>query len=214
MSDDFLSIKFGYKGRVYDNPQDGVQALIKDLQASFTTMPQNLKPVLFDYLTQVAQALAKRHGGSSTGPDRLAKRSGEGVKSILKSVKVTGTTWANLRGSIGGLQRLAIHEFGGTIRAKGKLLTIPLPAALGKRGVPPPFARQWKNTFVAETKAGHLLIFQRRAGGIVPLYILVDQITIPARLGMRKELQRQIPYFLDRAVNTVVAEFEQQLGAK
>ncbi len=212
MADELIHLSFGYKGRYYDNISEGIDAFVADLKRTWEAQPQQVAPVLREYLSQVASVLVARNSGSATTPTSLAKRSGASVASIMKSVKVKGTTWNNLEGSIGGKETLVIHEYGGTIRAKGKMLTIPLPAALGPRGIPPPFTRQWKNTFVARSRKGNLIIFQRRGAGIVPLYVLKDEVKIPARLGMRAELRKQIPYFLSRAVDHVVGDVMQQLG--
>jgi hypothetical protein len=212
MAEDFIKLSFGRKGRVYDNVADGIDAFVEELKTTWEAQPQQIAPVLLDYLTQVAKVLVERNSGGSTTATALALRTGASVNSITRSVKVKGTTWATLSGAIGGLAQLAIHEYGGTIKAKGKMLTIPLPAALSGKGTAPPFARQWKNTFVARTRRGNLLIFQRRGATVVPLYVLKDQVKIPARLGMRRELNAQIPYFLQRAVDRIVTDVAKQLG--
>jgi hypothetical protein len=65
-------------------------------------------------------------------------------------------------------------------------------------------ARDWPNTFVAKTKAGNLVIFQKRGATIVPLYVLKTQVTIPPRLNMRTSLDAGLPYFVDRAMDAIV----------
>ncbi len=213
MANELIQLSFGYKGRTYDDIGAGLDAFVEDLKKTWADQPKQIGPVLLDYLSQVAKVLVARNGGPATTPTALAKRSGASVLSITKSVKVRGTTWDNLEGSIGGRSTLVIHEYGGTIKSKGKMLTIPLPAALGPRGIPPPFTRQWKNTFVARSRKGNLIIFQRRGSRIVPLYVLKDEVKIPARLGMREEMRKQIPYFLSRAADRIVADVTQQLRA-
>lgn len=213
MSEIELQLKFG-KGSFKD-AQEGINDAINLIRATWEGEVRQVSQALKDYLTVVAAELAKQHGGSwpgGTTANSLSMRTGASVNSITRSVKVTGTTWENLSGQIGGRATLAIHESGGTIRARGKMLTIPLPAALSSRGTSPPFARQWKNTFVARTKKGNLLIFQKRGGDIVPLYVLKTSVRIPARLGMQKKLTEKIPYFLSRAADLVVRDFVQQIG--
>lgn len=215
MADDDFNLSLRYGSRNFDEAAAGIDAFIRDLRQGWSGSARQAGAALREYLMHVAQILAERHGTpwpAGTTDSSLSLRTGQSVQSILRSVKVTGTTWERLSGSIGGRSTLYIHEYGGTIRAKGKLLTIPLPAALSLRGTSPPFARQWKNTFVAETKKGNLLIFQRRPTGIVPLYVLVEQVRVRPRLGMRAELERQIPYFLSRAADMVVRDVVQQLG--
>ena len=71
-------------------------------------------------------------------------------------------------------------------------MTIPLDAALNANGTPKKKrARDWKDTFVAKSKRGNLIIFQKRGRRIVPLYVLKKRVRIPARLGLRKELRKQ-----------------------
>ena len=55
------------------------------------------------------------------------------------------------------------------------------PAALDSTGQPLQSSpRDWPNTFVAQSKAGNLLIFQRRGTSIVPLYVLKTSVYHPA----------------------------------
>ena len=85
------------------------------------------------------------------------------VQSIIESVEVNGRTFDKITGQIGGSMIAAVQEFGATITPKtAKYLTVPLPAALEIKGVPrKKSAREWDNTFVAQSKAGNLIIFQR-----------------------------------------------------
>lgn len=214
MADEGISLQFG--GRSYPDPKSGMDAIVATIRNTWNAEAGTVAKALFAYLTEVADILAQRNSGSwpgGTTSSSIASRSGESVASILKSVNVEGTTWDRLQGSIGGRSTLWIHEYGGTI-SSSKLLTIPLPAALSSRGVPlKSSAADWSNTFVARSKAGNLIIFQRQGlGVIVPLYVLKDSVHIPARLGMRQELQNQVPYFLSQASDMVVRDFLQQLG--
>jgi hypothetical protein len=135
-------------------------------------------------------------------------RSGAMINSIINSVTVSGTTFATVEGSVGGSAIAGVHEFGATIKPKSaKYLTVPLPAALDGKGVPKKqSAREWDNTFVAQSKAGNLIIFRRRGSQVVPLYVLKSSVTIPPRLGMRKTLDAGVPYFVERAMDSLVRE--------
>ena len=211
---DGILIKFGYKDA--GTPAAEMIRVTSALREGWDAQVGTVKGVLREYLESVAEELARKHGTQwpgGTSDNTLSKRSGRGVTSIIKSVKVKGTTWETLSGSVGGRKYLGIHEYGGTIKPKRvRFLTIPLPDALGPRGTSPPFARQWKNTFVKKTRRGHLLVYQTRGKGqVVPLYILVDKVRIPPRLGLRDEMQKQLPYFLDRAADRVVADFDKRI---
>ena len=78
-----------------------------------------------------------------------------------------------------------LQEYGGDIVPKAaKKLAIPLPAALTAAGVARGSPRSFPDTFIQKSKAGNLLIFQKKGDGIVPLFALKDRVTIPPRLGM------------------------------
>lgn len=210
-----LGFKFSFAGQIFDDAAIGLETAAGEILRTWTGAARPVAGAMRDYLDHVARILVDRNstpypGGTTT--TSLSTRTGAGVRSIIRSVQVKGTTWETLSGTIGGSRRLSIHETGGTIRAKRGMLTIPLPAALNSRGVAPPFARQWQNTFVARSKKGNLLIFQRRGVEIVPLYVLKPSVYIPARLGMEKELNEQFPYFQAKAADMVVRDFNQQLG--
>ena len=207
-----IFLKFG--GKTFSSPEAGLAYAASSIKESWGGQVHTVKQVLREYLDSVARELANKHGGAwpgGTSSDSLSSRTGSLAKSIIRSVNVKGTTWETLTGIIGGNRYLAIHEYGGTIKSKGKLMTIPLPAALSSRGTSPPFARQWKNTFVTRSRAGNLIIFQRRGAGVVPLYVLKSEVYIPPRLGMREEMEDQLPYFAARAADQVVRDFVKKL---
>lgn len=140
-----------------------------------------------------------------TGRPGLAKRTGE--LSCSFDMELTGSTIKDLVLRVFSRSKYAkIHEYGGTIKpVNSQWLTIPLEAAKTRAGVARGGARDYKNTFFATSKAGNLILFQRlgkSAGGrqkrrtfvrngvreksdIEPLFLLVKEVTIPARLGMR-----------------------------
>lgn len=214
MTVDGISLKFG--GKTFSDPVAGIEYAIQSIQEAWDDSARVVGAVLRDYLTSVASELASKHGTAwpgGTTSTTLSKRTGRAVESIVRSVTVKGTTWETLSAKIGGINYLAIHEYGGTIKSTGKLMTIPLPAALSNRGTSPVFARQWKDTFVARSKKGNLIIFQRRGRDVVPLYVLKNQVYIPPRLGMRAELEEQMPYFMSRAADRIAEEFTRQVEA-
>jgi phage gpG-like protein len=85
-----------------------------------------------------------------------------------------------------------IHETGGIIRpTRAKMLTIPLSVAKTPAGVSRFTARevrdgltQYSGSFIRRSKAGNLIIFGTRGDKVVPLFILKDQVTVPARRYM------------------------------
>lgn len=87
----------------------------------------------------------------------------------------------------------AIHEFGGTIRArKSKYLTIPLPPMLTATGVLRQSARSVPDTFVFKSKRGNLFIARTDANGKLELlFLLRTEVYIPARMGLRAMLAKE-----------------------
>ena len=97
-----------------------------------------------------------------------------------------------------------LQEFGGTVRpVRAKKLTIPTEFAKTPAGVPRFTARGAQSeydTFIATSKAGNLLIFGRPHGGgdTVPLFVLVDQATVPAAHYLGSTVEEMRPLVIDR----------------
>ena len=147
------------------------------------------------HLDRVTDKLAERHSRApgATGRGALAKITGGGIKRLQEAqVEQRG---GEMVGVIPLTQAMAVHEFGDTIKAKGKgYLTVPLPAAFNGDGtLKKPSALLWKKARVIKSRKGNLLIAVRNGRGWTPLYALKEQVKIPARLGLRKELKKDRP---------------------
>jgi hypothetical protein len=199
-----------FRGQKWESVARGLQAFSEDLGKSFDKAGEVLNAEVRGYLENVAKAIRKRNGfpwPMGTSANTLSARSGALIQSIEDSIGVTGTTPSTVQGTIGSkLPYARIQEYGGTIVPKnGKYLAIPLDAALNQQGIPlRPGPRFWTNTFVAKSKAGNLLIFQKRGAGIIPLYVLKTSVTLPARLGLGATVRSQIPFFQERAINQML----------
>lgn len=174
---------------------------------------------LMEALNKVTDEMVRQHGrpwtagkGARSGRRNLLLRSGEGLRGIVESVKVRGARRVgDIQGEIGAPFPISVHEEGARIRAKqARYLTIPLPAALTSSGTPlRRRARDWEDTFVARSRRGNLLIFQRRVDGIVPLYVLKTQVTLPPRLKLGQTLDRVgLRYFERRAFEAISRELD------
>ena len=204
---------FDFRGQTFTDAGKGLKVFSDLLKQDWEGSAQVLSRELKAFLTEVVEAIAGRNSGGwpgGTTDSSLSKRSGALDTAILDSVKDEGSTFASIRGQIGapGVPYARIQELGGTIKPKNaKYLCIPLQAALDGSGLPLKSSpRDWPNTFVTKSKAGNLIIFQKRGTSIVPLYVLKDSVTIPARLGMRKSLDAGLPYFVGRALDAMVKE--------
>ncbi len=211
-----LEIGVRLNSKRFKSAEKGIRALANKFSIGVNRLTPTLKKELKDYLDAVALALVKRHGTpypGGTSATTLSRRSGKGIRSIKRSIKVKGRTISTVTGTIGARKELAIHERGGRISAKNvKYLTIPLDAALRPNGTPKRrSSRQWDRTFVQRSKNGHLLIFQRRGRSIIPLYLLRRSVEIPPRLGMEDTLRKTRPTFVESAVSAMLAELQKQI---
>jgi len=165
-------------------------------------------------LDKVYESLERKHGrpwplggapfGTDSSRQRLGRRSGRGLRSIKESINVSGDT-NQAQGSI-STGKLTVHETGAVITAKrAKYLALPMIQALDSRGLPRKAGpRAWRNTYVARSKKGNLIIFQKRTGGkVVPLYLLKKKVKMPARLKMGETFESMVPYFTAKAMRQI-----------
>jgi len=164
---------------------------------------------------------------SPTGPrpmDRLQTRSGQLKKSVI-NIPAYQIDEDTIKGGIGIGKVYGHVQFGKrgektTITAKGKMLTIPLPAAMDSHGVAKgPAGPKGKynpifgETFVLpgkSTKSGHPIICgklryvkEQKAGQtkgrIVPLFMLVPSVTVPVRIAS-EDLARWVQPILGKGM--------------
>jgi hypothetical protein len=204
------SFQLVYKGETYERAAAGLRALSRSMETKVDTLAPVLREAVDDYLDEVILRLEAQHGEpwpGGTSPSSLSVRSGELLAGLRRGKRTTGTRFRDITGRIVVPDPYAIHEFGGVVSAeKTAYLTIPLPAAMDSRGVPiKRSARDWTNTFVRQSKAGNLIIFQRRGRVIVPLYVLKREVRLPPRLGVAKALQAEMPGFIERATDRLLS---------
>ena len=200
-----------YKGKQHLNAEAATRAARRDLNKFGKGLGPAVAQEVKRFLDKVAKTLVDRNstpwpGGTTS--TTIASRTGTSIRSIPGSVRVKGTTLASLEGRIGGKFPLIVHEEGRVIRS-ANYMTIPLPAALDKRGVPlRKSSRHWNNTFVRRTSKGNLIIFQKRPNNVViPLYLLKKEVRIPARLGMEKLIREELPLLQNRIFSRIEREF-------
>lgn len=222
-----LDLGFNFRGKRFRRAELGLEAFSQSLGVPLRRMGPHARKELKDILDTVALAMDMRHSipWSKTAPvgvkgkraGKLYRRSGKLMRGLKRSVRVRGTV-QTLEGEIGGFpvkSWAGVHEYGATIKTKrAKYLTVPLPAALTSKGVPKKKgARDWQNTFVAKSKRGNLIIFQRRGKKkLIPLYVLKKRVRIPARMGLGPTLQKAAPVFVDRLFDRLVKELVKATG--
>lgn len=206
-----LQLGVEFQKRFYEDAAGGLDAVLQDIRKEWNGSARTVSKNLKTFLTEVAQEIADRNSNpwpGGTTEKSVSKRSGRLVNAIVRSVKVSGTTLSTIEGTMGGPYYATIQEFGATITPKSAdFLAIPLPAALDDKGLPiRRKPRDWDNTFVARTRRGNLVIFQKRLSQIVPLYVLKASVRIPPRLGMRRTLRENMPRFMERLADDMIAK--------
>ena len=209
MALELVTVQVG--GRTYSDLDSAFLALDRALVTQFQKATIKIEKELLNTINRVVAKLAKKHSrpwsGLAYNPgDSLFKRSGYGLRSIMNSVSSTGGLNPSATMRITGY--MVDHEEGAVIKSKGgKYLAIPLPDALSQSGeLLRPRPSDYENTFVTTSKKGHLLIFQRHAVGIRPLYLLKKQIKIRPRLGAAKIVNDELPYFERKVLDALDRE--------
>lgn len=206
--------------KTFTDIEAGFREIDRGINTAFNKSARSISRLLRRSLNMIAAEMQERHGqpwreGGSPS-DRLYRRTGRGIRAIRESIKVRDVNkLKDVRGSIRVKFPLSVHEHGATIRPRSaEYLTIPLPAAMDGRGVPRRrSAREWRDTFVARSRRGNLLIFQRRGTEIVPLYLLRREVQLPARLGFQETADKiTLGFFEDRMFETLNREIDKALG--
>lgn len=194
-----VTFKTRYRGRDVDFPSKSIDRAAASLSPkNIARLTQIAEMEMRKYLTRVADALISRHSRPWSpgyrGPD-LQRRSGKGLRSIRNFVVLK--TGEQVTGHMRLNHYMTVQEHGAIIRPRNaKYLAIPLPAALNSNGTPRKTGpREWRNTFIAKSRAGNLIIFLKTGRDIVPLYVLKKRVRLPARLGLRSEMRAQRPRF-------------------
>lgn len=205
-------------GKSFSSIESAANAIERDLaervQTGMVEVSREMRKALEDVYTKLEQKHGRGWptGGApfGTSPGQLSRRSGQGLRSIKDSIAVSEPGVSRTRSLTGQIStgRLTVHETGAVITAKrAKYLAMPMMEALDSRGLPRKSGpRAWRDTYVARSAAGNLIIFQKRTGGkVVPLYLLKKKVTIPRRLGMRETFESMVPYFTAKAIRQLEA---------
>jgi hypothetical protein len=194
--------------------------LDKKISEGFDKAGPKVKVSLLKALQLTASRMETEHGNPwpgtiPTGRPHLHRRSGEGLRSIQKSIKVLGGKRLGvMAGFIGAKGAIATHEEEKSVSVGG-WMTIPLPAAMNSAGIPlRKKARDWDNTFVAKGKRGGLVIYRRDGRDVTPLYLLVKQFQQGPKLGLGNALaETGLTFFQKRMVDDIFAAVNRQLAS-
>jgi hypothetical protein len=176
---------------------------IEEVNSLISGMPK----VLYDQVKLIiSRATLSAHstirGNFGTGANQLKSRTGSLSRSL--QTKVSGDNLKTLAGRVyTGMVYAPIQEEGGTVNAKdkyrrvpgGPYLNIPLSANKTAAGVMRKSARDVfsEGGYIVKSKAGNYLVMSK-AGQ--PMFVLKKSVTIPARLGMKKAAEDEVPTIL------------------
>jgi hypothetical protein len=192
---------------------DGGEAAVKAIRMVPARVFKEAKRIIAAEGVFLAGQVRKRWLTGGTSATQLAVRTGN-LRSQCKALQLTETA-NSIEGGIGFGTSYAAAHIGPegqvtTIRPmRGKWLTIPLDAAKTKAGVARGSARSgmWGETFIAKSKQGNLILFGKKVaqkgkhagearGNVVPLFLLVKQVKIRARVHPETILAFERPHIV------------------
>ena len=136
--------------------------------------------------------------------DRQFKKGRGNLRKTVKRVKV------GLRGVSGSIRPrfgyARVFEEGETLRpAKSQYLRIPFPGTDRRLGA-------GKESFIAKSKAGNLIIFRRNAGNPRPVAVLVRSVKMPKRPFLAPALRTRQSSIIDEMGDAYVASVNIRQG--
>jgi len=181
-----------------------IAAGLGEMQVRFGHVIQIVLPttstVIATWLGAAVAYARERYLTGGTTSDRLAVRTGRLRAAFTADVRTSGQ---DIIGRIGYLYETppgaSVHEgwpdnrTSTTIRPRSaRYLALPLTED-ARRAAP----RSFGGTFVQTSRRGNLLIFQKMGGGTIqPLYLLRQEVTVPARPALRPTMIRFLPLIL------------------
>lgn len=160
-----------------------------------------LEPVLAERMADDLQRWTTRVIAETLASTRLHDRERFIYEQLISSVRIYGAYSLNLlRADFFADPWLRIHEYGGTIRPTGgrQFLAIPIHDALRPDGSPkfrnPASWKRWGSFVYKSKNTNKLYLAYKSAGGDLRiLYVLVEEVEIPARLGLRQNAEALYP---------------------
>jgi hypothetical protein len=179
-------------------------AAIRKTQA-LKAVPRAFKRVITGWAAETVQVLKRsatdmKKSGPGRKTGQLARSVGMEISAAEEAYKVTVGTGVG-RGLASKYAR--IQDEGGTIHKKDKMLTIPLPGVKGT-------IRNFPGGFFFKSKAGNVLYVMPRwkkvrggenskSAGFTPLFVLKDQVTLPATMWFTGPMRTRLEYLEEAA---------------
>ena len=188
---------------------DGAQAAAKKLQKLGADLLEAERRAVDRAANEMRSTFVRAASG-----EILKRRTGVYASSIGRGPVergVNGSFEARVGVREGGASKYAeIHETGGVIRPKGKVLAIPVGNALTPAGVARFGPRDVPDGFWRKSKNGNLVFLAPKGAGgeLEVLFVGKTSVTIPARAPMRKsfeEIRPRVPSIVQEEVARAVA---------
>jgi len=168
----------------------------KKLRYLLRYFPKSLATALRPQINKAVKWFKNKHQiARLSGPPGLERRTGDLVKSFVTGI--SGENIHDIEGWVATRSKYAgIHETGGVVRPKNPngFLAIPLDAAKTPAGViKNEFAGPLRNVpglFCEKSPSGKLLLWMDKPGGVVPMFVLKKQVSIPPRLKFYEMFRR------------------------
>ena len=174
----------------------GLEAIGRRWEIAGPFLRETIAQVFQKRLTEAVQYARTEHLSGGTTATRLAVHTGRLQQSFNAEVTAQGETVTGRLGFIAQAPSWAwVHEFGATIRPRtARMLAIPLTPEARAAGSPRNFPGA---TFLQRARTGRLIIFERDASGSLrPQYVLVNEVTIPARPVLAPTVAKYAPLIL------------------
>jgi hypothetical protein len=160
-----------------------------------------LEPIIADLCGDALEAWMHGVITATISETRLHDGKGRIAEELQTNARVFGRYSLNeLRGQFYAYPWLFAHEFGAEIHPhSSQYLALPIYNALRPDGSPkyrdPKSWQRWGSFVYTQRTTGRKFLAYKDAGGELRiLYILVDKVTIPARLGLSVHAEAMVEY--------------------
>lgn len=172
-----------------------------DLGDQIQDFRRTIRPGLVGRLGQVEPILARRAANAvwdwlteviedTLKTTEIKSRSGELRRQLMHGRRVTGrASLRTMKARVWTQPWIFAHEFGATIEPKQKFLAVPFAYGVhpdGRAKFRSPLSWKRYGSFVLTHKDGRKFIVYKSGKELKYLYILVDSVDIPERLGLNR----------------------------
>jgi len=150
-----------------------------------------VKKILTDWLSDSVKELKQSALSlKKTANEKKGSKTSQLGRNIDFKIKDEGDSYTGEVGTGVGRAKNVVYAYiqdkGGTIRKKDKMLTIPLGDTKG-------VIKNFPDGFFVKTKKGDILYCYRAGKKLMPLFLLKDEVNIPATLWFTSVMEKRGP---------------------